>query len=70
MPIAGRPVASFTPGVRVDDDLRAWLAAQQDAALREYPPLVWTAAPDVIAGAKLDANATRLATSRRDSPFA
>ena len=69
VPIAGRPVASFTPGVRVDDDLRAWLAAQQDAPLREYPPLVWTAAPDVIAGAKLDAMRTRLATYSGELAF-
>ncbi len=69
VPIAGRPVVSFAPGVRVDDDLRAWLAARQDASLREYPPLVWTAAPEVIAGAKLDANATRLATNSGELAF-
>ena len=69
VPIAGLPVASFSPGVRVDDDLGAWLAAQDGAQLREYPPLVWTAAPDVIADAQLDANGTRLATNSRELAF-
>ena len=69
VPIAGLPVASFTPGVRIDDDLGAWLAAQGGAPSREYPPLVWTAAPDVIADAQLDVNATRLATNCRELAF-
>ena len=69
VPMAGLPVASFTPGVRVDDDLRAWLAAQDGAPFREYPPLVWTAAPDVIADAQLDADGARLAMNCRELAF-
>lgn len=69
VPIAGLPVASFTPNVRVEGDLRAWLAAQQGALLREYPPLVWIAAPDLIASAQLDASGTRLATPAGELAF-
>ena len=69
VPIAGLPVASFTPGVRVENDLREWLAAQQGALVREHPPLVWIAAPDLIASAQLDANGTRLATPSGELAF-
>ena len=55
-PIAGKPVASFTPGVRVDDDLRGWLAARHDDPQGDYPPLVWIAAPDAVVGAQLADN--------------
>ena len=59
----GRPVASFTPGLSVADDLKAWLAQRDPEAALEYPPLVWVAAPDVISGAQLSADASTL-----DSP--
>jgi hypothetical protein len=55
--------------VTVDDDLRVWLAAQHGTVPRDYPPLVWTAAPDVVTGAQLDAGATRLATQSGDLAF-
>ena len=42
------------------DDLRAWLAGRDPDAPPEYPPLVWVAAPDVVAGARLSADATTL----------
>src|SRR5436190_12066504 len=69
VPTAGLPVASFTPAVRVDDDLRAWLAAQRGTLSHDYPPLVWTAAPDVIANAQLDRDGVRLATSSGELAF-
>ena len=59
----GRPVASFAAGVTVAADLRAWVAGRDPAAAPEYPPLVWVAAPDVVSGARLSADATSL-----DSP--
>ena len=69
VPIAGDRVASFTRSVRIDDDLRAWLAAPRDILPRNYPPLIWTAAPDVVAGAQLDDGATRLATRAGELAF-
>ena len=62
VPIAGTPISSFTPGVRVGDDLRGWLAARHDGQASDYPPLVWIAAPDVVAGAHLVDNGAELAT--------
>jgi len=59
----GRSIASFSPGVSTADDLREWLALRDPAAPPEYPPLVWVAAPHVVSGAWLSANATSL-----DSP--
>ncbi len=69
VPVAGVSVASFTPGLHVDEDLRAWLAAQGDSVPRDYPPLVWTAAPDVVASARLGDDATRLSTPAGDLAF-
>src|SRR5947207_15275540 len=69
VPITGKRVASFAPGVSVDDDLRVWLGAQHGAIQCDYPPLVWTAAPDVIANAQLDRDGVRLATSGGELVF-
>lgn len=56
----GLPVASFATGVSVADDLRAWLADRQPETPPEYPPLVWIAAPDIFAGARLSTDAVTL----------
>src|SRR5437016_6438474 len=69
VPIAGKRVASFAPGVSVDDDLHVWLGAQHGTIQGDYPPLVWTAAPDVIAHAQLDRDGVRLATSGGELAF-
>jgi len=53
-------VAGFAKGVSPAEDLRLWLAGRPPEADPEYPPLVWIAAPDVIAGAQLSAEATTL----------
>jgi hypothetical protein len=60
VPKPGSPVASFATGVPTAADLRGWLAGRDPATATEYPPLVWVAAPDVIAGARLSADATTL----------
>ncbi len=56
----GRPVASFATGVSVADDLVTWLAGRDPAAVVEYPPLVWVAAPDAVHGARLSADTATL----------
>ncbi|MEP7182172.1 MAG: hypothetical protein ABI886_08300 [Betaproteobacteria bacterium] len=63
VPKPGLPVASFTPGVRTFDDVRAWAAARPADAPVDLPPLVWLAAPQVLRGARLSADATRLETA-------
>jgi hypothetical protein len=60
VPGPGATVASFARGVTVADDLETWLAARAPGTAPEYPPLVWVAAPDVVAGARLSADASEL----------
>ena len=60
VPRAGLPVASFATGVPVIEDLRGWLDGRAPDSPPEYPPLVWVAAPNVVAGARLSADATAL----------
>jgi len=60
VPNPGLPVASFATGISTAADLRSWFAGRDAATAPEYPPLVWVAAPDVVAGARLSADATTL----------
>ncbi len=55
-------VATYARGVHFDVDLRTWVAARGNGEGLDYPPLVWIAAPHVVSGAKLAADATALET--------
>jgi hypothetical protein len=57
---AGRPTAGFSLGVTAQEDVAAWAGAHAPGAPPEIPPLIWVAAPDVIHGARLSADASRL----------
>ena len=61
VPLPGRPMAAFTPGVRAAADVAAWAAGQTDAAPLDGPPLVWVAAPQVADHTRLAADAATLA---------
>lgn len=63
VPKPGVPMATFTRGVDVATDLRGWLAARAAGTAPEYPPLVWIAAPQVVAGSRFAADATTLEAS-------
>lgn len=63
VPRAGLPAAGFEPGVRAFDDVLHWAAARGDDAALDYPPLVWTAAPQVVRGATLADGGRTLLTS-------
>ncbi len=65
VPLAGRPVSGFATGVHAEDDVRAWAAARPPGTPIDYPPLVWVAAPDIVRGARLSADAT--AARRRET---
>ena len=65
---AGRPVASFAAGVTAVDDLRGWLDGRAPESPPEYPPLVWVAAPSVMSGARLSADATTLEHAQLHHP--
>jgi hypothetical protein len=56
----GLPVAGFARGMSATDDIRTWAAANPIAMPLEYPPLVWIAAPQIIRGATLVAQGTRI----------
>ena len=43
-------------------ELRHWVAALPQAAPIDYPPLVWTASPDVLRGARLGGDGAHLVT--------
>jgi hypothetical protein len=61
---AGQATASFTPGVTAQEDVAAWAAGHAPGAPSEFPPLIWVAAPHVIHGARLSADASRLTAGR------
>jgi len=49
----GHPVSEFSTARRAADDVRAWAAAQSERGELTWPPLVWIAAPQVAAHARL-----------------
>ncbi len=61
IPRTGRPVAGFARGVMAKVDVASWAATHAPGKAIDYPPLIWVAAPDVIHGARLSADAARLA---------
>jgi hypothetical protein len=62
VPLPGHPVSGFATGVHANDDVRRWAAARVPGAPIDYPPLVWVAAPDIVRGASLSADASQLVT--------
>src|SRR5438105_750793 len=57
---AGLPIAGFTRDASATKDVAAWAAQRSTAMPLEYPSLIWIAAPEVIRGARLVANGTRI----------
>ena len=69
LPRDGRPVAGFAPGLRAKADVAAWAATHAPGRPIDYPPLIWIAAPEVIHGARLSADASRLDAGGRSWNF-
>jgi hypothetical protein len=69
VPNPGLPMATFARGVSAFDDLRAWRATRAADAPSDYPPLVWVAAPQVIHGAKLAADASGIGVGETRVPI-
>jgi len=65
----GHPRAGFTPGVTAQQDVAAWAATHAPGMAPVYPPLIWVAARDVIHGARLNADASRLIAGRDTQDF-
>jgi hypothetical protein len=57
---AGLPIAGFARDASATQDVAAWAARRAIGMPLEYPSLVWIAAPEMIRGAKLIANGTRI----------
>ncbi len=57
------PIAGFARGKSAIDDVRAWTAENVMAMPLEYPSLIWLAAPEIVHGAELTANGTRMEAS-------
>lgn len=70
LPRPGHPVAGFDPRLRAADDLQHWSARTPPGTAREYPALVWTGSPQVIAAALLDSRGEQLRTADATSAFA
>ncbi len=56
----GLPIAGFARDASATDDVAAWSARNAIGMPLEYPSLVWVAAPEMIRGATLVANGTRI----------
>lgn len=69
VPLPGHSVSGFERGVHVTDDVNHWVAARAPRAPIDYPPLVWVAAPDIVRGAKLSADASQLVTAEGSIAF-
>ena len=57
---AGLPVCGFARDTSAIEDVGAWAARHAIGMPLEYPSLIWIAAPEMIRGAKLVANGTRV----------
>jgi hypothetical protein len=69
LPGPGLPAATFTPGVRAFDDVRAWARTRAPDAPIDYPPLVWVAAPAIIRHARIADDGHGLVTREGVSPY-
>lgn len=56
----GLPIAGFARGMEAIDDVREWAAGTPMAMPLEYPSLIWLAAPEIVHGAGIAANGTRI----------
>ena len=69
LPEPGRPIAQFSPGVAVGEDLRDWIARGRDPDALDFPPLVWIASPEVIRHARMSRDATLVSGAGQPMPL-
>jgi hypothetical protein len=70
-PRPGVPVAGFSRGMRAKDDLATWAGAHTPGGngSRDYPPLAWVAAPEVMHGARIAADGATVHADGMSSPL-
>ena len=56
------PIADFTRGVSVEEDVVRWSRSHPPEAPLEYPPLVWVAAPEIVRSARMSADGSRISS--------
>jgi len=69
-PRAGRPVAGFTPGVTLSQDLERWAATHPVGSAIDEPPLVWIGSPEVLRAARLSADGRFIDAAGQHRAFA
>ncbi len=69
LPKQGLPAASFTPGVRAFDEVRAWAHTRAPDAPVDFPPLIWVGAPAIIRHARISDDGQGLVTREGVSPY-
>lgn len=67
VPRAGVPLSSFSKGVKYATDAREWYAQASDKDNPVRPGLVWIGSPYVVAGARIDADASRVRVADDES---
>ncbi|HKE39927.1 MAG TPA: hypothetical protein VKG21_08825, partial [Casimicrobiaceae bacterium] len=69
VPRAGLPVAGYTTGVTAMQDIVDWARSHNSGAPIDYPPLLWIAARDIVHGARLSSNGSRINGPGGDCAF-
>ena len=59
VPKPGLPLAGFSASLPIEEDLSTW-ASTAMAQARDYPPLIWLAAPDVLRSASWSADGEKI----------
>lgn len=60
VPKPGLPLAGFSASLPIEEDLAAWVASTAMAQARDYPPLIWLAAPEVLRSASWSADGEKI----------
>jgi len=69
-PRAGLPLAGFTRGVRLSEDIERWAGSGAAAAPLAMPSFVWVGSPEMLRGARLSSDGGSLEAGGRRWTFA
>ena len=69
VPRPGLPLAGYTPGLSVFDDVARWADQRPAGAPIDYPPLIWLAAPQRLRDARLADDGRTLRVDGRSMPL-
>src|SRR3989441_801974 len=69
-PRAGVPVAGFTRGINVWQDVERWSVTHRPGSSMDAPPFVWIGSPEIVRGASLSADGATLTAGAKRWSFA